>query len=276
MKDTRNEHQKMQLNRTRIRLAPTLTLCAIAFAGGCAAPNPDRLSPPRVTMAPYDSTGGEVLWAVAPLHNETGTTSFAAHDVTDQVVAACAEVRGVRVLPLNRTLEAMRTLKMDTISSPADAKKVAMRMGADAIIIGTVTAWDPYTPTMGLSLALFPRPGSAIDERQTNVDPRVLAMQTSERSSSSKSSNFGVMPAATASEHLDGKNHQVLMDIKNYAAGRSDPKGALGWKRYVASMPLFSEFATHYAVGRLVESEWLRVGRIQVLGTDKVGGSELR
>ena len=181
----------------------------------------------------------------------------------------------MRVLPLNRTLEAMRALKLEVISSPADAKKVAMRMGADAIIVGTVTAWDPYTPTMGLSLALFPRPGSAIDERQTNVDPRILAMQTTEKTPRN-SSNFGVMPAATAAEHLDGKNHQVLMDVKNYAAGRSDPQAALAWKRYVASMPLFTEFAAHFTVGRLVENEWLRVGRVQVLGTDKVGGSELR
>ena len=262
-------------NGIAIGLLGTLVACASMFATGCATPNPDRLSPPQVTVAPYDSVEGEVLWAVAPLHNETGTTLFESQDVTDQVVAACAEVRGVRVLPLNRTLEAMRALKLDVIASPADAKKVAMRMGADAIIVGTVTAWDPYTPTMGLSLALFPRPGSAIDERQTNIDPRILAMQTSEKSPG-KSSNFGVMPAATASEHLDAKNHQVLMDVKNYAAGRSDPQAALAWKRYVASMPLFTEFAAHYTVGRLVENEWLRVGRVQVLGTDKVGASELR
>ncbi len=273
-KMTRSDTQ-YSFGRIAAASAIVAMLGACMCTSGCAAPNTDRLSPPQVTVAPYDSTAGEVLWAIAPLRNETGSSLFESEDVTDQVVAACAEVRGVRVLPLNRTLEAMRALKLDVISSPADAKKVAMRMGADAIIVGTITAWDPYTPTMGLSLALFPRPGSAIDERQTNVDPRILAMQTTEKTPGN-SSNFGVMPAATAAEHLDGKNHQVLMDVKNYAAGRSDPQAALAWKRYVASMPLFTEFAAHYAVGRLVENEWLRVGRVQVLGSDKVGASELR
>lgn len=275
MKKMTQSNSQFELNRFAAAGTIAALLCAFLFTSGCATPNTDRLSPPQVTVAPYDSTAGEVLWAIAPLRNETGSSLFESEDVTDQVVAACAEVRGVRVLPLNRTLEAMRALKLDVISSPADAKKVAMRMGADAIIVGTITAWDPYTPTMGLSLALFPRPGSAIDERQTNVDPRILAMQTTEKTPGN-SSNFGVMPAATAAEHLDGKNHQVLMDVKNYAAGRSDPQAALAWKRYVASMPLFTEFAAHYTVGRLVENEWLRVGRVQVLGSDKVGASELR
>ena len=253
-----------------------LAAAGAALLAGCAHSNPDRLSPPRLTIAPYDSASGSVLWAIVPLRNESGTTTVDPKEVSDQVVAACAEVRGVTVVPLNRTLEAMRALKMESVASPADARKLAMRMGVDAVVVGTITAWDPYTPMMGLSLALFPRPGSAIDEQQPVVDPRLLSMQASESAPPKRSSNFGIMPSSTASEHLDGKNHQVLMDVKAYAEGRSDPQGALAWKRYVSSMPLFSEFGTHYTVDRLVQSEWLRLGRTQVLGTDKVAGPEPR
>jgi hypothetical protein len=65
------------------------------------------------------------------------------------------------------------------------------------------------------------------------------------------------------SEHLDAKNHQVLMDVKSYAEGRHDPKTALGWKRFTASMDLYTEFAAWRTVGQLVDHEWIRLARVQ-------------
>ena len=62
-------------------------------------------------------------------------------------------------------------------------------------------------------------------------------------------------------EHLDGKNDAVLMEVRDYAMGRHDPRGPSGWERYLKSMPLYSEFAAHLVVRRLVEEEWVRLNR---------------
>lgn len=244
----------------------------VLTASGCASRDTDRLTAPSVTVSPYDSIQGGVLWAVAPMRNESGTTVIETRDLTDKVVAACAEVRGVRVLPINRTAEAMRALGMREIASSADAKRVAARMGADAIVVGSVTAYDPYVPTLGISLALFTRPGSPIDETARSGDPRSLTMQTSERAPQRRAA-LPDAPASVVSEHFDGKNHQVLMDVRNFATGRSESGTALNWKRYVASMPLFEEFASAAAVDRLVQAEWLRVGRFPSMNTASIDRS---
>lgn len=248
-----------------ITLSALVTLCVLALGivacSGCASRDTDRLVAPSVTVAPYDSIQGGILWAVAPIRNESGTSLIETADLTDRLVAACAQVQGVRVLPANRTAEAMRALGMRQISSSADAKRVAARMGADAIVIGSVSAYDPYVPTLGLSLALFTRPGSPIDETTRAGDPRALTMQTSERAPTRRAA-MPDAPASVVSEHFDGKNHQVLIEVRNYANGRSDHSSALNWKRYVASMPLFEEFCSAAAVERLVQSEWLRVSRL--------------
>lgn len=241
------------LRTLSLALAPAL-LCV-----GCAGPAPE-LTAPQITLAPYESPS-EVLWAVAPLRNESGTSAVDPMTVSDKLVAAAEEIRGVRCLPLNRTLETMRALKMPGLATPGDIAKLAQQMGVDGLLVGSVTAYDPYTPSIGLSLVLWAKPGSAMDGMvlSKGVDPRTLQFQARELPPSANRRNDGVV--ASVSEFLDGKNHQVLLDVRNFASGRSKPTDALNWKRYVASMPLFEEFAANYALSRLMHSEWIRLGR---------------
>ncbi len=242
----------------RFALAAVLALGGV-LAAGCASR--EKLKSPEVLAAPYDTSGGDVLWAVAPLRNESGTTLFDPLDVTDKVVAAAGQVRGVRVLPLNRTIQAMRALKLNAIVSPAEARRLAQELGVDGLILGSITAYDPYDPPkLGLALALYTRPGRMNPGGAPEIDPRALSQQTSEPARL-PGSHFGDAPASVVSEFFDGKNHQVLMDLKAYADGRHDRTAALAWRRYLASMDLFSEFAAWHAVGRLLDQEWVRLAR---------------
>jgi hypothetical protein len=65
-------------------------------------------------------------------------------------------------------------------------------------------------------------------------------------------------------ERFDAKNNQVLMDVKAYADGREKNLSAMGWRRYIASMELFSQFAMHRAADALVQQEWVRLARAGV------------
>lgn len=238
---------------------PSLVAAALALAlcfCGCASEAP--LKAPEILAAPYERS--DVIWAVAPLRNESGTTLFDPLDVTDKLVAAAGQIRGVRVVPLNRTIAVMRGLKMNAVTSPADARRIAQELGVDGLIVGSITAYDPYDPPkLGLSLALFARPG-AMDHAGGGVDSRVLSQSGSGTPPAPGLS--GDAPASAISEFLDGKNHQVLMDLKGYADGRHDKTAALSWRRYLASMDLFSEFAAWHAVGRLLDQEWVRLARV--------------
>jgi hypothetical protein len=236
-----------------------LVLLAILGLTGCAAPAPD-LSAPYITTSPYEAPD-EVLLAVAPFRNETGTTSVDPMVVSDKVVAAAEEIRGVRCLPLNRTLETMRALKLQGISTPADLATLARALNVDGVLAGSVTAYDPYTPTIGVAMVLYARPGSALEggELSKPLDAKALQGLVREQPGAQGRRTDGIV--AAVSEHLDGKNHQVLMDVRSFAAGRSTQADALGWKRYTAAMPLYEEFAAHFAVSRLMQQEWIRLGR---------------
>jgi hypothetical protein len=235
------------------------TLLALApILSGCAWQRRDDLTAPRQHLAPYGASRAEPVWAVYPLRNESGTSLAQSAQITDAVVAAAAQTQNVRVLPLNRTLEAMMALDLDSLAAPEDARKLAEAMGADGIVLGAITAYDPYTPTIGLSLALYVRPGILDEQQQAALDARALTWQPTDYAYF-PSSGYSDAPASAVAEHFDGKNHAIQMAVRDYAEGRSDPATALGWRRYLASAPLFAEFAAWHTVGQLLDREWVRL-----------------
>lgn len=245
----------------RFRTLAAAVLAVITLTGCSQAPK-EKLVAPRTMVAPYDTSRGDVLWAVVPLRNESGTSVVDTLEVSDKVVAAASQIRGVRTLPLNRTIATMRALNMPGLQTPADAKRLATEMGVDALLVGSITAWDPYDPpTLGLALALYARPGSMDKRGEAQLDTRKLEFQPTDYQYFARSS-FDSAPASVVSEYMDGKNHQVLMEVKSYAEGRHDPSTALGYKRYLASMDLYVEFGGWQTVSRLLDQEWVRLARV--------------
>jgi len=246
------------LGMIRKALATGLAITFVLGGPGCQSKK-DALRPPTVLIAPYDASNGEVLWAVVPLRNESGTSTVDPLAVSDEVVAAIQQTRGVRCLPLNRTIAAMRALQLSELATPAEADMLATAMGVDGLIVGSVTAYDPYTPIMGVSLALYARPGPMFfRDTGASLDTQWLTHQPTDYSFF-PGSTYDSAPASVVSEHLDGENHQTILDIQRYADGRHDPDKPYGWRRYKLSMALFTKFAAHQAVDQLLQHEWLRL-----------------
>ena len=245
--------------QTMLLRTQALALVLALLISACASK--DTLTPPRALVAPYAGQG-DVLWAVAPLRNESGTSAPDELEVSDAIIAAAAQTRGVRCLPLNRSIQAMRALEMGDLASPEQALALAEAMGVDAIIVGSITAYDPYDPpTIGLALALYSRSGALIGAAPAqDFDPVAFASAPSDYEHFPGSS-WNQSPHSTASVHLDARNHQTLMDLKQFAEGRHDPRGPMGWRSYTASMDLFTDFAAYQAVGALLREEWLRLAR---------------
>lgn len=245
--------------QTMLRCAcPAILACACAVSLSACNNNKDRLDPPQVLVAPYDSARNDVLWAVVPLANETGV-SFADSDmISDALVAKIDEVRGLACLPLNRTIAAMRAANLRAVTSPAQARALAGLLGVDGIVVGSITDYDPYNPPkVGLKLALFSREA---DAGAMAVDPLRLQTAYSDYSKTPRTQYLD-RPVSTVSEYLDGANHEVLMELQRYATGRHDTNSALGWKRMLTSMDLYTQFAANMAVARLIEQERLRLGQ---------------
>lgn len=225
-----------------------------------SGPKPRVLVPPTVTVSPYSTAGGDLLFAVVPLRNESGVGSVDAMRIGDALVGAVAQVNGIRCLPLNRTIEAMRAEELRSVETPEEARLLADRLGVDGLLLGSVTAFDPYNPpTLGLSLALLGRT-QAMATPASGVDTRSLRYQPTEWNYF-PDSRFAEGPASAVSEHLDARRHDIQMAIKSYATGRDDDRYPLGWERYMLSMDLYTEFATAFTVARLLDAEAARLAR---------------
>lgn len=227
-----------------------LALAALVVGAGCASR--ERLSDPAPLVSPY--AAGEVIWAVAPLSNETGTSLVDELSATDRVVNAASRIEGVTVLPTNRVIAAMRSLRMPSVETPADARELSRSLGADALLVGTLTAWDPYEPLeLGVNLALFARTEANLAWDVTEVDPAVFRSAMTDGALTSGS--FRDRPVAAASGFFTTSDHSVLRDVRAFASGRTSLNSPMGWRVYTKSMDRFTEFVSHALIDRIVRSE---------------------
>ena len=211
-----------------------------------------KMDQPSALISPYP---GPKLWAVAPLRNESGTTLVDTVVLADKLTQRLADIEGITMVPVNRVLAAMESLGMASITSVGDALKINTALGTDGLIVGTVSAWDPYEPPkIGATIQLISReqPGSSGE-----VNPRELSYAaTSDRTGVTHAYR---QPVAQASGYYDAANHQVLGDVHNYAIGRTPLESPSGWRRYLLSMDLYSEFVSDALIRELLEYEWQRL-----------------
>ncbi len=245
--------------RTLAMLAPLLVLSGLL--GSCASvfSGPEFRDPSRI-VAPYDA-GRELVIAVAPLRNESGASGIDELSLTDRLVEGLTQVEGLVGLPVNRSIGAMRSIGIERITTPADAREVAQQLGADGVIVGTITSWDPYDPPrIGLSLVLHARtPAMRADTRDAFFDP--LALQRAASDVGLTVSEDSDLPVAAFAQVVDASNHEVLMDLKAYAQGRHDPNTAMGWRIYTKSVMRFAQYVSHRAARSLMDSERRRLAQ---------------
>jgi len=251
----------MLLQSPPARTIALVALAALLTLAGCGRLGDTRLRDPSLTLAPYP-TPRDVVIAVAPLRNESGVGVVSELDLTDELVTALAQVQGVAALPTNRTLAAMRSLEMASVDSPDHARQLAKRLGADGLIVGTITAWHPYEPPqLGLALALHAfTPAMLAGGPEPVLDPQ--ALQSAATDANLLVASPDVLPVAVVSQVVDGGNHAVLADIRAYAEGRHDPHTAMGWRVFTKSMGMYTQYVSARLVDALMDSEARRVAAI--------------
>ena len=244
------------------RVAAAALACSVVtgwvVAGGCAK----RLTPPVVLARTthLDQFQGQAtrrrqLWAVAPFANESGVSTVDTHRIADLFTQELQGVVGIDTIPVNRVIFAMRHIGMTAVTSPAEARQLARALGADAIVVGTVTVYDPYPPpTLGAAVQLFatdPR-GSAID-----LDPKELTRAA--RDPFTAAGPVGPdMAIAQAAGVFDASNHQTLAWLGSYAAGRTEPDAPFGPDIYLMNMKLYTQFVSFRLIHDLLHDEWAR------------------
>lgn len=222
--------------------------------GGCNNPSPIQ---PETIVSPFARDG---LWGVVPFANESGVSSVDSAKVADAFTAELEQVEGISTVPVNRVILAMRRLGLPTVSTQAEARAVMNALGLDGLVVGTVTAWNPYPPpTMGAAAQVFIRP----DREVVAVgDTRNLTRSPSGERPPAEIDPAGSWVGGQASGMFDGSSHQTLAWLDAYAAGRTQPESSYGRDIYLVSMELYTRFVSYRLIRGLLDSSAARMSPI--------------
>jgi hypothetical protein len=187
------------------------------------------------------------VWAVAPALNLSGQTQVDPLLQADLVYAQLQQVQGITVVPVNRVVEVYAALRIDKVQSEQQAALVCELLGCDALLVPTVTAYDPYNPPkFGAALQLFGHTGGA---RPAAVDVRELARQAAPAPNESLPATGNFVQAVGMFDAANGSTRQAVF---SFASGRSDPAGPLGTKEYVMNMDRFCGFVYYTLIDQLI------------------------
>ena len=209
---------------------------AVALTGACAEKPPEYGREFVQSLPPKRRE----VWAVAPAINLSGQREVDPLLQADLLYQQVQQVRGLTVVPVNRVAEVYAGLGIEQVQSAEQAALVCDLLGCDALLVPTVTAFDPYDPPkLGASLHLFAKPGNFA--RPANVDPRELVRRAAPPAAES-------MPDPRDAEFLqavgmfDAANGTTRDALLAYASGRNDPLGPMGAREYLASMDRYCGF----------------------------------
>lgn len=229
-------------------LGGIMSFVTMILLAGCGP----QLTQPTVLTSPHSETQ---LWAIAPFANESGVSEIDTFRVADLFAHEIQGVAGVNVIPVNRVIRAMRELEMPSIQTVGDVRSLMNVLEVDGLIVGTLTAYDPYRPpVLGMAVELHLQPRL---NRYASLDTRRLARSISGDASPGELGPKN--PVAQAAGVFDAANHRVLSWLDAYATGRHVPDGAYGKDIYLVRMDLYTQFVSYRLLHDLLASESTRL-----------------
>jgi hypothetical protein len=142
-------------------------------APGCGVFWWNKPPPPPPIESPMTSPYADLrTFAIAPTINLSGSRDFDPLTVSDTLFVEMQQVSGLNVMPVNKTLIAMQRLGIRSIDDVATAQQLAAVLGADALVIPAITAYDPYhPPTIGMILQLYTPPPRPVQATPASAEP---------------------------------------------------------------------------------------------------------
>lgn len=230
-------------------------LAAMTLAG-CSLFRPDPRS--HVLQSPYQTRR---IWAVLPLRNESGSLAVSGVELADRLTEQIQTINGIEALPVNRVLAALQLMELRGISTPGQARALLAALGADGLIVGTITAYDPYDPPkIGLALELYTQP--AVERHELDLQ-RLLASATDDAARTqpvATPADAAPQPVSTISGLWQASDPLVRKKLVSYTHERGPEKpGEEAWRRYRTNINLYSEFVARTAIADLLQAESQRL-----------------
>ncbi|MCX5659148.1 MAG: hypothetical protein NTW19_05425 [Planctomycetota bacterium] len=203
------------------------------------------------------------------MRNEAGTVQIDVLKMSDHLARHLTNAANLDVLPVNRTLAAMEALQLSRISTPSDALLLMDTLHAEGLVVGSITAYDPYDPPkIGMTLELYQNP--RVDPG-ASIDVRKLTRAATDNPGPGQPRTR--QPVSAVSAYLDSADSAVRHKVQRYAFDRGgssrrddqwldnpfDKAQDDEWRLYRISTDLYSEFVTYVMSWRLLRAETQRL-----------------
>ncbi|QQE11220.1 hypothetical protein JD969_17240 [Planctomycetota bacterium] len=253
-----------------------VTLLTLTTLTGCSLFESKKTDP----MDPI-STGiypRRQLWAVVPLRNESGTALVVDKGarIADTLAAQLETQPGIDVIPVNRVLAAMESLQITQITTPAEALTLRHVLEVDALVVGSITAYNAYDPPkLGIGVELYVN--DKLPWFNGVGDLSVLQQSATDKLShpiGSTASTYaqpqGVrQPLTVAVGYFDAGDPGTQDLLKLYASGRGvNQKDKYAWRLWRINMDLYTEFVANIVSDRLMKLEVKRLQESQPKPTE--------
>ena len=185
------------------------------------------------------------VWAVAPAINLSGQGGVDPLLQADLAFEQLQQIGGLTVIPVNRVAQVYVAMGIENVQSPEQAAQVCQALGADGLIVPTITIYDPYNPPkFGGALQLFrTRASLARPQQQQPADEGEAAPAAGQVQGDGGGGGASGLVLIQSVGMYDAANGSVRDALQLYSSGRHDPVGPLGAKEYLVSMDRFCGFA---------------------------------
>jgi len=191
-----------------------------------------------------------VTIAVAPAINQSGSLDFDPARFGDRMATELSYADGVSVIPVSRVLAALSASGHERVRSRTHALELARAVGADAILVFSVTDYDPYDPPrIGVSAQLY---GSSSGPNAGSLDPTALSRWGRLASARDPQRPRRRNVVAETQKVFDASHDAIVRDIKRYASIRGADDSPFGWRRYVVSQQEFIEYCCFATIRALL------------------------
>jgi hypothetical protein len=227
-----------------------LLLALTTALAGCLAPNRAE-----TLRGPYDR---RQVFAVAPLRNESGSLYADGLKMADRISEQLTLTANIDTVPVNRVLAAMQTLGLPSVNNKEQALRLRSALGVDGLVVGTLTAYDPYDPpTIGLNIELY------LDPRHTSAafDVRRMSRAASDRGWRFEGYTSSDQPVSALSLLYNAADPAVQDRLEVFATERGTDRGATATdaRLFRISTDLYRGFVAYEVCRRLMQAETARL-----------------
>ncbi|MEM6313669.1 MAG: hypothetical protein AAF743_06255 [Planctomycetota bacterium] len=177
-------------------------------------------------------------WAVAPAINLSGQRSVDPLLQGDLLFQEVSQTEGLIGVPVNRVIEAMAALGFEQVQSSDEGAMICEALDVDALVVPTVTMYEPYDPPkFGASLTLFFRGGAVRTE--WDVEVRDLQRMSSSTAVTAYTPPTTFLQTSGVFDAAEGSTRKMLWA---YTQGRNDPMSAAMEREYLMAMDRYCTF----------------------------------